>query len=167
MCRRHIIDGSKDTPTPSLSQYRKHLHLQHLPQISSKKWFILSKMWFVIVQLSQNIPRHRCLSNFSSTFLNIRGYNTFVFLIISLERIQSATRIMRRKELIIQNTKLLLKMTFSNLKKIWTNTALFEFGLAKSDVRQLSWPNVKLKTIFQLFLISSSRSSRPFNKMSK
>ena len=167
MCRRHIIDGSKDTTTPSLSQYRKHLHLQHLPQISSKKWFILSKMWFVIMQLSQNIPRHRCLSNFSSTFLNIRGYNTFVFLIISLESIQSATRVMRQKELIIQNTKLLLKMTISNLKKAWTNTALFEFGLAKSDIRQLSWPNVKLTHHFPTISDFTFPFVEAFHKMSK
>ena len=28
-------------------------------------------------------------------------------------------------------------MTFSNLKKTWTNMALFEFELAKSEIRQL------------------------------
>ena len=50
---------------------------------------------------------------------------------------QAATRPMLQKEIIIQNTKLLLKMTISNLKKTWTNTALFEFGLAKPDIRQL------------------------------
>ena len=47
-------------------------------------------------------------------------------------------------------------MTISNLKKTWTNTALFEFGLAKSDIRQLPWPKVKFKddflTIFDLTL---------------
>ena len=53
-------------------------------------------------------------------------------LIISLASIQPATSAMVQKELIIENTKLLLKMTISNLKKTWTNTALFEFGLAKS-----------------------------------
>ena len=51
--------------------------------------------------------------------------------------IQPATRAMLQKELIIQNTKLLLNMTISNLKKTWTNTVLFEFELAKSDIRQL------------------------------
>ena len=58
-------------------------------------------------------------------------------LFIYLARIQPATRAMLQKELIIQNTKLLLKMTISNLKKTWTNTALFEFDLAKSDKSQL------------------------------
>ena len=28
-------------------------------------------------------------------------------------------------------------MTNSNIKKTWANTALYEFGLAKSDIRQL------------------------------
>ena len=68
---------------------------------------------------------------------------------ISLVTIQSATRVMLQTELIIQNTKLLLKMIFSNLQKTWTNTALFEFGLAKSDIRQLLWPKVKLKDDFR------------------
>ena len=36
-----------------------------------------------------------------------------------------------------QNAKLLLKMAISNLREIRSNTALFEFGLAKSDVRKL------------------------------
>ena len=54
-------------------------------------------------------------------------------------RIQPATRAMLQKQLIKQNTKLLLKMTVSNLKKTCTNTALFEFSLAKSDIRQ--FPN--------------------------
>ena len=66
-----------------------------------------------------------------------RGYNTFVRLYTSLARIQPATRAMLQKELIVQNTKLLLKMAVSNLKKTWTNMALFEFGLAKSDIRKL------------------------------
>ena len=61
----------------------------------------------------------------------------FVHLIISLASIQPATSAMVQKELIIENTKSLLKMTISNLKKTWTNTALFEFGLAKPDIRQL------------------------------
>ena len=39
-------------------------------------------------------------------------------------------------------------MTISNLKKTWTNTALIEFDLAKSDIRQLSGPKVKLKDDF-------------------
>ena len=46
-------------------------------------------------------------------------------------------------------------MTISNLRKTWTNTALFEFALAKSDMRQLRRPNVKFKDDF-LFLISPS-----------
>ena len=36
-------------------------------------------------------------------------------------------------------------MTISNFQKTWANTALFEFGLAKSDRRQLPWPKVKFK----------------------
>ena len=28
-------------------------------------------------------------------------------------------------------------MTMSNLKKTWTNTAMFKFDLEKSDIRQL------------------------------
>ena len=35
------------------------------------------------------------------------------------------------------DAKLLLKMAISNLKEIWSNTALFEFGLLESDIRQL------------------------------
>ena len=90
----------------------------------------------------------------------------FVHLIISLASIQPATSAMVQKELIIENTKSLLKMTISNLKKTWTNTALFEFGLAKSTIRQLIWPKVKFKDNF-VFLISTSHSSRPFHKMDK
>ena len=120
---------------------------QYLPQISSKLWFILSKLWCVIVQLSQNRPRHRCLSNFFQYFFKHAGYNTFVRWIISLVRIKSATRVMLQKELIIQNTKLLLKMTTSNLKKTWINTALFEFRRAKSDMKQLPWPKWSSKAI--------------------
>ena len=90
----------------------------------------------------------------------------FVHLIIPLERIQLFTRTMLQKELIIQNTKLSLKMTISNLKKTWTNTALFEFVLAKSDIRQLPWPALKFKDDF-LFLISTSRSWRFIHKMGK
>ena len=71
-------------------------------------------------------------------------------LIVSLARIQPATRVMLEKELIVQNSKLLLKMNISNLKKTRTNTALFEFGLAKSDIRQLLWPKVKLKDDFRI-----------------
>ena len=63
--------------------------------------------------------------------------------------IQSATCAMLQNQTIIQNTKSLLKMIISNLKKTWTNTALFEFGLAKSDIRQLLWPKVKLKDDFR------------------
>ena len=58
-------------------------------------------------------------------------------LIFHLARIQPVTGAMLQKELIIQNTKLLLKITSTNLKKTWTNTALFEFDLAKSDIRLL------------------------------
>ena len=87
-------------------------------------------------------------------------------LFIYLARIQPATRAMLQKELIIQNTKLLLKMTISNLKKTWPNTALFEFGLAKFDIRQLPSPKKKFKDDFQL-LVSHSRSSRPFHMIDK
>ena len=34
----------------------------------------------------------------------------------------------KRKELIIQNTKLLLRMTISNFNKTWTNTNLLQFA---------------------------------------
>ena len=71
-------------------------------------------------------------------------------------RIQSATRVMLQKELIIQNTKLLLKISITNLKKTWTDTDLSEFGLAKSDIRQLPGPKKKLEgnflTIFDFTL---------------
>ena len=103
---------------------------------------------------------------FSSTSVKHTGLNTFVHLIITLERNQLATRVMLQKELIIQNTKFLLKMTISNLKKTWTNRALLEFGLAKSELRQLLRPKVKFKYDF-LFLISPSLTSRPFHKMGK
>ena len=46
-------------------------------------------------------------------------------------------------------------MTISNLRKTWINTALFEFALAKSDMKQLRRPKVKFKDDF-LFLISPS-----------
>ena len=101
-----------------------------------------------MAQLSQKRSRHRCLSSFSQHLFKHTGWNKFVYLFISLARIQSATRSMLQKELIIQNTKLLLKMTISNLKKTWTNTALFQFGLAKSDIRQLPPPKVKFKDDF-------------------
>ena len=71
---------------------------------------------------------------------------------------------MLQKEFMIQNTKLLLKMTISNLKKTWTSTALFEFGLAKFDLRQPARPKVKFKDDF-LLLISPARSARPFHKI--
>ena len=54
-------------------------------------------------------------------------------------------------------------MTIIDLKT-WTNTTLFEFDLAKSDIRHLSWPKVKFKDDF-LFLILPTCSSRPFHKM--
>ena len=117
---------------------------QHLPQIPSKVWFILSKLWCVNVQLSQNRSRHRCLSNFFQYFFKHTGYNTFVHLIISLVRVQSAC-VLLPKEFIIQNTKLLLKMIISYLKKTWTNTALFEFGLAKSDISSYFLKNFSLE----------------------
>ena len=66
-------------------------------------------------------------------------------LITSLRRDQPANHGMLQKELITgsrksatQNAKVLLKMSISNLREIWSNTALFEFGLVKSDVRQLT-----------------------------
>ena len=55
---------------------------------------------------------------------------------------------MLQEELIIQNTKRLLKVTIPNLKKTWTNMALFESGLAKSYIRQLPWRKVKFKGNF-------------------
>ena len=58
-------------------------------------------------------------------------------LTIYLTGIQPATRTILRKEHILQKTKLLLKMIILNLKKTWTNTALFEFGLEKPDIKQL------------------------------
>ena len=54
-------------------------------------------------------------------FFKHTGHDTFVRLIISLVKIQSATPAMLQKELIIQNTKLLLWMTISNLTKTSTN----------------------------------------------
>ena len=47
-----------------------------------------------------------------------------------------------------QNAKLLLKMPIWNIRENWSNAALFEFGLAKSVVRQLPWPRVKFKDDF-------------------
>ena len=65
-------------------------------------------------------------------------------LIISLRRNQPANHNVLQKEPITgsrnsatQNAKLLLKMPISNLRHIWSNKALFEFSLAKSDIRQL------------------------------
>ena len=65
-------------------------------------------------------------------------------LIISLRRNQPANHGMLQKKFITgsrnsatQNAKFLLKMSISNLREIWSNTALFEFGLAKSDMRKL------------------------------
>ena len=52
-------------------------------------------------------------------------FNIFVRITISLVRIQSATRAMLQKELIMQNTKSLLNVTVSNLIKTWTSTAFF------------------------------------------
>ena len=66
----------------------------------------------------------------------------------------------------MQNRKLLLKMTISNLEKTWTNTAMFEFSLAKPDIRQLPWQKLKFSNDF-LFLVSPSPSSRPFHRMGK
>ena len=66
------------------------------------------------------------------------------FLDIWDRRNQPANYGMVQKELITgssnsatQDAKLLLKMPISNLSEIWSNTDLFEFGLAKSDIRQL------------------------------
>ena len=66
-------------------------------------------------------------------------------LITSLRRDQPANHGTLQKELITgsrksatQNAKVLLKMSISTLREIWSNTALFEFGLAKSDVRHLT-----------------------------
>ena len=64
-----------------------------------------------------------------------------VHLIIYLRRNQPANHDMIKQELITgsrnpatQNAKLLLKMTISNLWEIWSNTVLFEFGPATSDI---------------------------------
>ena len=74
---------------------------------------------------------------------------------ISLTRNQPVNHGMLQKELITgsrnsatQNTKLFLKMLISNLRETLNNTALFEFALAKPDVKQLPWPNVKFKDDF-------------------
>ena len=95
-------------------------------------------------------------SFFKYVFKHTR-YNTLVRLYISLARIQPATRAMLQKDLIMQNAKLLLKMTVSNLKKTWTNMALFEFGLGKFDIRKLPWSKVKFKdyflTVFRFTLV--------------
>ena len=55
---------------------------------------------------------------------------------------QPATHGMLQKEIIKrfrkptrQNVELLLQMTISNLRDVWSNTALIEFGQAKSDIR--------------------------------
>ena len=55
---------------------------------------------------------------------------------------QPATHGMLQKEIIKrfrkptrQNAELLLKMTTSNLRDVWNNTVLIEFGQAKSDIR--------------------------------
>ena len=76
-------------------------------------------------------------------------------LIIFLGMKQSANHDMLQKELITgsrssatQTTKLLLKMPILNLEEISSNTVLFGFSLAKSDIRQLPWPKVKFKDDF-------------------
>ena len=76
-------------------------------------------------------------------------------LIISLTRNQPVNHGMLQKELIIgfrnsatQNAESFLKMPVSNLRETLNNTVLFEFGLAKPDVRQLPGPNVKFKDYF-------------------
>lgn len=46
----------------------------------------------------------------------------------------------------IKNVKLLLKIT--SLREIWSNTVLFEIDLVKSDIRQMSCPNVKFEDDF-------------------
>ena len=65
-------------------------------------------------------------------------------LIIFLRRNQPDNHSMLQKELLTgsrnsatQNAKLLLKMPILNLRKIWSNTTLLDFDLAKSDIRQL------------------------------
>ena len=95
----------------------------------------LSKLWCVIAHFPKIDPITVVYLAFSSTYLNVVVEQLHVT--ISPARIQPASRAMLQKELIIKNTELLLKMTASNLKKTWTNTALFEFGLANSDIRLL------------------------------
>ena len=63
-------------------------------------------------------------------------------LIISLRENKPATHGMLQKEIIngfrkpvSKNTKLLLKMIISDLRDTWSNTALTDFGEAKSDMR--------------------------------
>ena len=46
----------------------------------------------------------------------------------------------------IKNVKLLLKI--ASLREIWSNTVLFEIDLVKSDIRQMSCPNVKFEDDF-------------------
>ena len=48
--------------------------------------------------------------------------------------------------------KIFIKDDYLKSYKTWTNTALFEFGLAKSDIRQLPWPKVRLKYDFLTIL---------------
>ena len=76
-------------------------------------------------------------------------------LIIFLRRKEPANPGMLQKELITgsrnsatQKAKLLLKVPISNVRKIWSNAALFEFDLRKSYVRQLPWPKMKFKDDF-------------------
>ena len=64
-----------------------------------------------------------------------------------------------------------LKMPLLNLREIRRNTALFEFDLAKFDIRQLPRPKMKFPKDFleisKIFSISPSCYSSPFHKMCK
>ena len=95
-------------------------------------------------------------------------------LIISLRRKQWANHGMLQEELItssrnsaIQNPKLLLKMPISNLGEIWSNTALFKFGLSKSYVGQLPRPKLKFKDDFLNICESIIPLSMSFHKIGK
>ena len=97
--------------------------------------FNWNKLWCVITQLSHNRPRHRYFSSFSKYFLKHKCHNTLMWIIFFLRKNQQATHGMLQKELITGSTnsatqngkcKIVIKVTLSNLKKIWSNTNLFD-----------------------------------------
>ena len=111
---------------------------QYIPHISSSVWFILSKLWCVIAQISHNRPRRRSLSNFFQYLFKQMGYNTFVCLIISC----ASYAYLATKRTHHEKYEIVIKLLFR------TNTALLEFGLRNSDIRQLPWSKVKFRDDF-------------------